>query len=86
MMAAAETLRARKSRRLAREGWGCLTVEVNLVDLAELLHMAGYIDGNLADDRQALAEATSRYLNDMAEPPECNALQRALRESAIFQS
>ena len=64
-MTGAERMRLARAR--ARDGYAVLSVEVHADRLAELLVAAKFLDGNLADDREKLAAATSAYLAEMAD-------------------
>jgi hypothetical protein len=62
-MSGAERQRAWRQRQKA--GLAVLEIEVDAIALADTLIEARLLDPNLADDRTALAEATTRLLQSL---------------------
>lgn len=79
--------RTRLYRLRDREGIGVLRIAVHVVEVAELMRLAGYLDRD-ADDRNALTAAVEAYLADMSEPadPERDASRRAALRRAILET
>lgn len=57
-----EAIRAERAYRRRRAGLVVLPIEVDVVALADVLIEARLLDPNMADDRVALARATTRLL------------------------
>ena len=57
-----EAIRAERAYRRRRAGLVVLPIEVDVVALADVLIEARLLDPNMADDRTALARATTRLL------------------------
>ena len=58
----ASAIRVARHRERSRGGLAVIAVEVDLIGLADFLTEARLLDPNMADDRAALAKATTRLL------------------------
>ena len=55
--------RQRRRRRRERDGRGVVHAEVNLADLADMLHAEGFLDDWRTANRAELSRALSQYLD-----------------------